>query len=101
MLSYAKKQVLAELQEVLLFELGNLVSAFNVECVAGRLYRKRVQQVKVAMYAKARTVFLVFFVSELAVVELKVCAVVVQYHGEPPNNFLLLWVLYLRAEYEN
>ncbi len=52
------------------------------------------------MNSEACAVFLVLFVSKLAVIELEISARIIQYKRKPFNHLLVILILHLRAEHK-
>ena len=79
-------EVLSKLEEVVFFELLDFVSSLDFVTETRAFNGVGEVQVEVSMNTQSRTVLLVFFVSELAVLKLEEGRHVVQYHREPPDK---------------
>ena len=74
--------MLAELQEVFLLELLYIIRALHLIGKTARLYCKTVGDLPVTEDSQSCAIFLVLFISKLAIVVLEVWGEVVENHGE-------------------
>ena len=93
MFSYSAQQLFSKLEEMLLFELLDVICAFHFIGEATRLDCKAVEDLPITENAEPCAILLILFVAKFAVVILEVRRYIVQYHREALGDSVVVFIL--------